>query len=279
MNETSPRFQLRAFTSVLIGLAFLALALSGVVLFLAPPGRVANWTNWTMLGLRKAEWSGLHVWFATLFLVGAVGHLLFNLRPMLGYLRDRAERRLGWRREWLVAVAVCAVVLAGTLTKLPPFAALLAWNEALKESWDRPASRAPVPHAELLTLAALAEKSGVEVATATNRLQAAGIARTDPEAKVQAIAAAARKSAQEIHALILGPAAETAGGQSGAPGGGVGWKTLRQFCADEGIALTAAQARLAAGGIRAGEDTPLREIAAGAGRKPYELMAVIRGQP
>jgi hypothetical protein len=34
---------------------------------------------------------------------------------------------------------------------------LLAWNEAFKASRDRPAERAPIPHAELLTLAALAE--------------------------------------------------------------------------------------------------------------------------
>ena len=42
MNEASSRFQWRALTSVLMTLGFMLLAVSGTVLFLSPPGRVAN---------------------------------------------------------------------------------------------------------------------------------------------------------------------------------------------------------------------------------------------
>jgi hypothetical protein len=60
-DKTSAGFQWRALTSVLMTLGFVLLAASGIVLFLSPPGRVANWTNWTILGLRKSDWGGVHI--------------------------------------------------------------------------------------------------------------------------------------------------------------------------------------------------------------------------
>ena len=63
MNDNRSRFAWRSMTSVLIAASFLILVLSGVLLFVSPPGRIANWTNWTILGLRKHDWIGLHVWF------------------------------------------------------------------------------------------------------------------------------------------------------------------------------------------------------------------------
>ena len=277
MNDsTSTRFQWRALTSVVVALAFLLLAASGAVLFLSPPGRVANWTAWTILGLRKSEWTGLHIWFSAIFLAGAAGHLLYNLRPMLGYFKDRVSRRVAVRREWLVAAGLCAVVAAGTLAKVPPFATLLAWNEDLKESWDRPAERAPIPHAELLTLAALAEKGGVDLASATARLTAKGVVGFTGETVVQQIAGGAKLSAQQVYDIILTAPKETETHAEGQAGGGLGWKTLAQFCADEGIDATAALNRLASKGIAASETRTLREVATAANRKPYELLEIIR---
>lgn len=278
MNHFSAtRFQWRALTSVLVGLAFLLLAASGAVLFLSPPGRVANWTNWAIFGLRKSEWTGLHIWFSAIFLAGAAGHVLYNLRPMLSYFKDRTTRRATLRREWLVAAGLCGVVAAGTLAKVPPFATLMAWNEELKESWDRPAERAPIPHAELLTLAALAEKGDVDLASATARLTAKGISGFTGETVVQQIANGAKLSAQHVYDIILTAPKATGTRAEGQAGGGLGFKTLVQFCTDEGIEIGPAMARLTASGLTASEKLTMREIAANGGRKPYELLEIIRG--
>lgn len=75
-------------TSVLIAASFLVLVLSGVLLFVSPPGRIANWTNWTILGLRKHDWIGLHIWFSVLFLLVAIVHLVFNLPENLAFIRS-----------------------------------------------------------------------------------------------------------------------------------------------------------------------------------------------
>jgi hypothetical protein len=244
MNDPKPRFTWRSLTSVLIAGAFAILVLSGVILFVSPPGRIANWTNWAIFGLRKHDWIGLHVWFSVLFLLPAVVHLVFNWRPMLNNFKDRMTRRVGFRWEWLVALAICGGVYAGTRAGVPPFSSLLAFNERVKESWDQPRERAPIPHAELLTLAELAQKAGLEMASVTNRLQAKGITAFSANVVVQELADKNRRSAQQIYEMILAEPAQRGaghgkgqvqgrgqgrggfgGGAGGGAGGGMGWKT------------------------------------------------------
>lgn len=277
-------------TSVLIAASFIILLVTGIVMFASPPGRVANWTNWSVLGLRKHDWTGLHIWFSALFLVVTIFHLIFNWRPMISYFKDRLTRRVGIRWEWVVALAIVGGVFAGTRVGVPPFSSLLAWNEDLKQSWDTPADRAPIPHAELLTLRELAEKGGVSVEVAVARLEARGVQGLAPDTVVQKIADEARLSAQQVYDIILA-SGERSGGQgqgrggsggggSGGAGGGPGRKTLAQFCADEGLTVSEAIARLAAKGIKASADQTMREIAMDAGyAKPYEVLDMIRTKP
>ena len=79
----------RAMTSVFIAGSFLLLLVSGAVLFVSPPGRVANWSDWRMIGLTKHEWSGVHTGFAAVFVFMVGFHLVFNFRPLRNYFRDR----------------------------------------------------------------------------------------------------------------------------------------------------------------------------------------------
>ncbi len=277
-SPTAPRFQWRALTSVLMTLGFAMMALSGVMLFLSPPGRVANWTNWTLLGLRKSDWGALHIWFGALFLVMTAVHVFFNWGPLMTYLKNRATRTLGFRAEWAVAAAICVVVFGGTRAGVPPFSSLLAWNESFKESWERPAERAPIPHAELLTLAALAQTRGVDLTAATARLTAKGVTGFTAETVVRDIAEHAKLSAQQVYDIIM--TAPKAAGEhvEGKAGGGLGWKTLAQFCADEGLDLAAARARLTAKGLKFEDTQTLRELASANGQKPYELVDILRAK-
>jgi len=54
------RFIWRAFISVATAVSFVALSVTGVVLLITPPGRVAHWTGWRIWALTKDQWSGLH---------------------------------------------------------------------------------------------------------------------------------------------------------------------------------------------------------------------------
>ena len=287
MVKLETRFRWRAFTSVLMTASFVMLVVSGFMLFVSPPGRIANWTNWTLLQLTKREWLGLHVCFRSLFLIASVLHIVFNWRPLTNYFKGRLSRRLAFRLEWILALALCGLVFIGTQQGWTPFASLLALGEQVKESWDRPAARAPIPHAELLTLAELARQGGIPLATATNNLAARGILEVAPDSQVQAVADRHGLSAQQLYeAMLANPVAERGGpgfgqgrnGPGGGAGGGPGRKTLAQFCADEGIELAAALEALEAKGIKATAEQTLREIANQNGQdRPYQLLEIIRG--
>jgi len=188
---------------------------------------------------------------------------------------------------------VCGLVFLGTWQKWPPFSTLLAFSEEVKEGWETPQERAPLPHAELLTLAELAQKAGVDLATATNRLAARGVRGTLPEVVVRDLAEQNQRSAQQIYQMILSTSGRDGGGPGrggpgrggpgggagGGAGGGVGRKTLTQFCADEGINLEDTLRRLEAKGFKASADRTLREIAADNGQdRPYELLEAIRAK-
>jgi hypothetical protein len=296
MAALKPRiFVWRTFTSVLLATCFLGALLSGSVLFLAPPGRIANWTQWSIGGVTKHDWAALHVSFSAVFLVGVILHVVFNWRPLVGYFKNRLTRRIGWRSEWVSALMLTAVVAWAALADWPPLGWLLAASENLKQSWDEPGRRAPIPHAELLALRELAAQAQVELSTATDRLTQAGLRGVSPEAKVEDLARTNQLSAQRIYDLILGQAIEPgrgaghrgegelrggggAGGGGAGHGGGVGWKTLEQMCVEEKLVPEEVLARLKAQGVQAQLDQTLREIATGNGYdRPLELVELIRG--
>lgn len=304
MSERKTRYSWRAMMSVLIGLAFVVLVVSGGILFLSPPGRVANWSGWRMLGYTKHEWSDLHIWFAVVFIIAAVLHTVFNIRLLLSYFRSRLTRRIGFRWEWVVALAVAGAVFAGTRAGVPPFSSFLAFNERIKQSWEDPRAVAPMPHAELLTVQDLAAKAGVPLETATERLTRSGLQGVDPAVVVAELAAQNSISAQRLFEILCdvpspnahpgqhrsagasGGKGATSGqggrgggwGGGGGGGGGAGRMTLGEYCVSRGIELETALARLQAHGIEASADQTLREVASAYGySRPMEIVGLVEG--
>ena len=159
--RAKPRFGLRAFTSLLLSMSFLVLCASGVVLFLTPRGRTANWTGWTMLGLDKHEWAALHVNNSILFIVIAITHLVLNWSVLLSYIRKRRVAGINRKKELVGAFCLASLFVFGPIWSVPPFRAVMAFNEQVKDYWERDTAlgngRPPVPHAEELTMTELAE--------------------------------------------------------------------------------------------------------------------------
>jgi hypothetical protein len=257
-------------------ITFVVMTGTGIILFVTPPGRVANWTGWTIFGLTKAQWGALHIWFSAAFLAAAVWHTILNWAPLVGYFKSRLTRRLAFRWEWTVAVVLSAVVLGGTLAEVPPFSSLVAWNESIKESWDETNERAPIPHAELFTLAELAAETGVSIEVMVANLSAKDIDVPSPDIVVGALAEDCGLTPQELYKIIV---AETGHGEGGGPrGGGPGRKTLAQFCADEQIDIEAACDILRAAGVEANGTMIVRDIVDAAGIKPFDLVELLRNK-
>lgn len=246
MHRSRQRFALRAMTSVLISCASLMLLLSGIVLFLAPPGRIANWNGWNVLGIGKHGWGGLHVWFAVIFLGASVLHVFYNWRVLMAYFKHRHSRRLAFRMEWAVAMLICVGVFAGTRAGVVPFSSLLklggcGGNES--------------------------ESGGGRGGGGGHRGQG-----LSPTGAVQSCDASVVPS--------NGTAQATGGFHGGGPGGGggMGRRTLADVCATEKVDIQQALARLQARGMTATAEQTLRDIAtANQLGRPGEIVSIIRG--
>ena len=277
------RFNWRAFISVITALSFVAMSVTGVVLFITPPGRVAHWTGWTVWGLTKDQWAGQHIWFSLVFMIAAALHLYLNWRPFVNYFRSKVRRAFALRAEWIVALLLCAVVGWGTLADMTPFSSLLVWNETIKHSWETPTGQAPIPHAELMTLAELAQKTdGLEAESMIANIEAAGIEVQSPDVVLGDLAKAAGMTPMQLYAIATGQSATgrsgggRGGNRQGMQGGyGIGRLTLRQYCEQQGLNLDETAQKLRDKGFRAESHMTMREIAATGGMHPSAMRDIL----
>ncbi|MBP7051017.1 MAG: DUF4405 domain-containing protein [Phycisphaerae bacterium] len=283
-KEQGRRFNWRAFISVTTAISFTAMSVTGVVLFVTPPGRVAHWTGWRILALTKEQWAGLHIWFSLLFIIVAVLHLYLNWRAFLSYFRTRIHRAFALRMEWALALLLCVLVGWVTLAEVKPFSSLLTWNEAIKHSWETPAGQAPIPHAELLTLSELAEKTqGLDVESMVKNLLTAGIEVPSPEVVLGDLAKQAGMTPMQLYAVATGQGiALQAGGGRGANrqgqqqgGYGMGRLTLRQYCEQQDLDLEKTVQKLRDKGFKGDPDMTVREIAATGGVHPSAMRDIL----
>jgi hypothetical protein len=221
------RFSLRGFTSLLLTLSFGAMCFSGVLLFLTPRGRVANWTDWSLLGLGKHEWGAVHVNNSVLFVAIAVFHLVLNWSIFTSYLKKKTVSGFSMKRELALAAVVAAICVAGPIYDVPPFSSLMALNHDIKDYWEDQTQQAeetpPVPHAEELTLAELATEIGLTAEQVTSALDEEQYEAGDSSLSIAQVAAQKDVAPSVVFAVIRDSYPETRGwGRLTGKGGGHG---------------------------------------------------------
>jgi hypothetical protein len=156
----------------------LVMAFAGIMLYLTPRGRVANWTDWTLIGLGKEQWASLHMNASLLFVIVAVLHLVLNWSIFFRYLK-KTSARLHMKKELALATPIAAVCAAGTITELSPFSSVAALNNDIKDYWEQRATRAPVPHVDELTLEEISTQVNLPVSDMTTALGKEGFDAND----------------------------------------------------------------------------------------------------
>jgi hypothetical protein len=177
------------------------------------------------------------------------------------------------------------------LAEVRPFSSLLDWNEAIKYSWDRADWRAPIPHAELLTLEQLAEKAGgIDVETMIQNLTDKGIKVESSGSIIGELAKEHNMSPIELYNIAVGAETHRPGRGQGGHGSGargqfgegkssglqrIGQMTLEQYCTRAGLDLDRAVEKLRKDGLQAAAQMTIREIADSGGLHPSEVRALL----
>ncbi|MHC4582269.1 MAG: DUF4405 domain-containing protein [Planctomycetota bacterium] len=248
-NNTGKSFNLRAFASVFAGLSFLLMAVTGLVLFFAPSCRIARETSWMVWGHNKEQWVAVHVWLSIAFVIASITHIYINWTALTNYFKSRIHKQLALRPEWIAALAICVVLCVGSVRGVTPFSSLMAWKETFKH---------PVAESGHGWRGGRVVGQQIENdASHTQQGQAHGAFNSNGQ----------RGDLQQTQ----GPG----GYGPGRAGGGMGQKTLRQFCSDEGAELTWAMLRLRNEGFTVQDTMTMRQIADGAGIHPRELRGIL----
>lgn len=150
-------FNLRSFTSFLLVISTFIMSLSGFILYVAPPGRIADWGTWKLILFTKAEWQAFHTIFSYLFFILVIIHLFFiNRKTFLTYIKSKLKTGLNRRWEMVAAIIFSVFIFAGALRSWTPFSPVMKFGDKLKESWEGDFTSPPVLHMEKYTLEKLA---------------------------------------------------------------------------------------------------------------------------
>jgi Domain of unknown function (DUF4405) len=253
-------FRWRVFISFGLFIALFMILVSGVILYISPPGRVANWTDWRLIGLTKTGWRNQHLIFGFAFMLLSLFHLfLVNWKAFLCYLKTKTAE--GFRRptELLAILLLSSFFGVGTYYGLEPFSAIIQFGNRISSSWEGQEKRAPIPHAELMTLIELSQqpRMGGDPEALKARLEKSGLKVNSSKERLAAIAEANGMAAEKVYEMLA--AGEK--GRSQLSGKGFGQKNLQQIAAEAGVSATSLQLALRQRGIEAKTDTPLKTIA------------------
>lgn len=274
----------RAMTSLVTTWSFVVATVTGVVLYIVPEGRVANWTIWDLWGLTKGGWTDLHVIFSIVFVVVGVAHLIYNWKPFKNYMAERASGHVHVSRTVYGSLAIAAGFFALTFYNLPPASWVMDLSASIKSSWVvTPAYEPPFGHAEDVSLAGFVKRQRIDLDAAMLALKAEGVDIPTPEMALKDLAALNAITPMALYEAIkpLEPKVELKTVYTPAEiedqfaGTGIGRKTLAQMAGELNMTPEVAQARLAARSIASEPAELLKNIAEAHGTEATELLKML----
>ena len=107
MKGQRKKFSWRGWTTFVTAISFIVDLISGIILYISPPGRVANWTNWSVWGLSKEEWGAIHTIFGYVLLFIIAIHIYYNWKMLWNFIWSKVRKAMNLRKEMVGNVQKC----------------------------------------------------------------------------------------------------------------------------------------------------------------------------
>ena len=253
--------------------SFILMSLTGIVLYIAPEGRVAYWTNWVLAGLSKTDYNNLHTTTSFLFILASVAHIYLNWHPIVNYLKNRLKKFVVITPAFLIALVINLFVLAGTYYNIEPMKSVVVFGNDISKSWSEKYSSPPFGHAELSSLKTVCRRMGLDLNRAVILLKKQNIKFKSTSETLKEIAVENSTSPDKIYDIIKPLEKETE--LQGTPKG-IGRMSLKELSDKYSIDLNMAIEKLRAHGFSADQSMTLRDIAKQKGSKPSNLYEIIK---
>jgi len=271
-------FNWRGWATFVVIISFIVDTISGIILYIAPHGRVANWTNWNIWGLHKEEWGAVHTIFGYILLIIVGIHLYYNWKIFMSFIWSKIRKALNLRWELITATLLCLFVFLGTLWNIPPFSTTMNVGETLKESWaESKAIAAPVRQAQELSLQEFAAGIQAPVDQILSELRSKGFAVKNAQQTLDEIAKENRTSPDNLYKAMISDGVKPSVPQA-IQATGLGRKTLDTICSEKDLSIGEVLTRLKEKGIEAKASDRIRDISVRYDKTPMEIFANIEGK-
>lgn len=270
---------------------FLYLSFTGILLYIMPPGRIAYWADWHILGLNKDNIGQTHITISMLFLILMCLHLWLNWRSIMLYMKNSGKKLVFFTPETTAGLVLACIVFFGTLYAVPPFSTINEYISDFREDYEYTIGNPPYGHAELSSLTEFMDRMNMDSEKVAQLLTAKGY-KFREDATLKEIARANGVKPAQIYAVIK-PArikreqtAVSEPAQAGKPkidmskyeslrGSGMGMKSVSSAAESCGISEQEALKRLAANGIKTDGGATLLDVSGASGVSPMDVYIII----
>jgi hypothetical protein len=271
-TKRKKNFKWRGVATFMLVMALLVEIVSGVVLYITPPGRYAHWTNWTLWGLSKEGWGAMHTIFGYLLLIIIAGHLYYNWKVIVAFVWSKVRHTFNLKRELAVATVITLAVLLGTVWNVAPFSTVMNFGEKAKHSWEQKDPTYTRGRGRGFTSShlALAKEDGRQYTPNSG----SGYAQKSVPLMTDNRGNGARGKGRNA----FSPAIAHAETMPSVQRGGLGRKTLDMVFSEYGIPKDEGLSRLKSQGIEVKVTDTVRDLADRSGKRPSEIIQMATGK-
>ncbi len=207
---------MKKITSLNLGFSFLIMSYTGIILYIAPHGRISKWLDWHLFGLDKTQYQELHTTSMVTFLLFGILHIYYNWKPIVSYMKDETRKISFTKKEFLIALILNTLFIVGTLTLTQPFKGFLDLGENIKSSWGEKSKKttssslgnvqinikAPPQQLGRKTLQELNDMGNINLENSIKILKLEGLSDINSDSKIREIANELDATPTDIYNII-----------------------------------------------------------------------------
>jgi hypothetical protein len=274
---------LKKTVTLVLFFALFFVLVTGLVMFTAPPARVASWADWGFLGLSRQAWEGAHLAMGLLVVAAGLVHAMLHVDAFLDHLRDDDGMVIVFTKPFFAGGILVVGLFAAALAGAPPMAQLARLADHLQERASDTYGEPPYAAAERSTLADFARRMGMDTEKALALLRLKNIKADSGDLTLAEIARQNRVAPGgvfEALKMVMEPSGgtTTVSGLPKEPPPGLGRRKLSDICEEYGLDLAQALGRLSTSGFKAQPAWTLAEIAKASNVLPIAVYDVLRAE-
>ncbi|EKO39967.1 MAG: hypothetical protein B193_1287 [Solidesulfovibrio magneticus str. Maddingley MBC34] len=272
---------LKKTVTLVLFFALFFVLVSGLVMFTAPPARVASWADWGFLGLSRQAWEGAHLAMGLLVVAAGLIHAMLHADAFLDHLRDDDGMVIVFTKPFFAGLILVVGLFAAALAGAPPMAQLARLSDYLQERAADTYGEPPYAAAERSTLADFARRMGMDTEKALALLRLKNIKADSGDLTLGEIARQNRVAPGGVFEALK-MVMEPSGGSTSVTGlpkeppPGLGRRKLSDICEEYGLDLPQVLGRLSTAGFKAQPAWTLAEIAKASNVLPIAVYDTLR---